>query len=231
MPWSPNYSPNQSSRSKAVQDIAVTFSYQKDAASQVVETTRRWIERAVIGLNLCPFAKTPHVKQRIRYVVSGASDADRLLDDLEYELTYLHLADPAVTETTLLIHPLAMNRFLDFHFFLNEAEAMLAQLDLREHLQIAPFHPGFEFGDARENAVENYSNRAPYPTLHLLRESSVARAVSSITDASVIYQNNIQTLRQLGHAGCERLWSEIMSGSTSQQGATVARESSQKPPT
>jgi hypothetical protein len=212
-----------------VQDIAVTFSYGKDAAAQVVETTRKWIERAVIGLNLCPFAKTPHVKHRIRYVVSGASDADRLLDDLEYELTALHLADPATTETTLLIHPLAMNRFLDFHFFLSEAEAMLAQLGLREHLQIAPFHPAFEFGDAPENAVENFSNRSPYPTLHLLRESSVARAVSSISDPAAIYQNNIQTLRLLGHDGCQRLWSEIMEGVPGAPGIAGNNDSSRKP--
>ncbi len=193
-------------------NIAVTFSYDRAAAEQVVLKTRSWVERAVIGLNLCPFAKAPYARQAIRYVVSGASDADRLLDDLEYELTALNLADPTETETTLLIHPLTMTRFLDFHFFLSEAEAMLAQLDLRGKLQVAPFHPHFEFADTRQDSVENFSNRSPYPTLHLLRESSVSRAVSLIADPAVIYRNNIATLRELGHAGCEGLWSELSAG-------------------
>jgi uncharacterized protein len=197
-----------------VQDIAVTFSYPREAAEQVVNATRNWLERAVIGLNLCPFAKAPHAKHSIRYVVSGATDADRLLDDLEYELTALHLADPAMIETTLLIHPLAMTRFLDFHFFMTEAEAMLDQLGLRNDLQIAPFHPAFEFADAPENAVENFSNRSPYPTLHLLREASVSRAVLSIPDPASIYQNNIRTLRHLGQEGCARLWSELSASPT-----------------
>ena len=176
-----------------------------DAAGLVIAATRRWLERAVIGLNLCPFAKAVHVKQLIRYVVSAAQTPDALLDDLEKELAFLHEADPERIDTTLLIVPQQFDEFLDFFFFLNEAEALLKRMQLDGELQIASFHPQFEFAGNDPDDIANHTNRSPYPTLHLLREASLDRAVAAFPDAADIYERNIETLEKLGHAGWEKL--------------------------
>jgi hypothetical protein len=171
----------------------------------LIAATRRWIERAVIGLNLCPFARLPFVQQRIRFVVSAARDTQALLDDLHRELRALHAADPWVCETTLLIHPHVLGDFLDFNDFLDVADAALRQLDLEGELQVASFHPDYRFADAASDAVENCTNRSPYPTLHLLRESSIGAAIESGIDTDAIYERNIETLRKLGPAAWRAL--------------------------
>lgn len=176
------------------------------AESQVITATRIWLERAVIGLNLCPFAKSVHVNRRIRYCVSAALSADDLLQDLFDELRLLQATDPAVCETTLLIHPGVLAEFIEYSAFLRGAEAAIMRQGLAEEFQIASFHPDFQFGDAGSDDIENYTNRSPYPMLHLLRESSIARAVASFPDAADIYEKNMQTLHELGHAGWRRLW-------------------------
>jgi hypothetical protein len=176
------------------------------ADDEVIAATRIWLERAVIGLNLCPFAKSVHVNRRVRYCVSGAQSAAGLLEDISREILALRAVDPAVCETTLLIHPGVLTEFIEFSHFLRAAEAAVATLGLEEEFQIASFHPDFQFGDAGLDAIENYTNRSPYPTLHLLRESSIARAVAAFPDAAVIYEHNIETLRRIGHAGWQRLW-------------------------
>ena len=176
----------------------------EDAA--VIAATRCWIERAVIGLNLCPFARAPYAQQRIRFVVSTARDPQALLDDLRRELLALHAADPLVCETALLIHPHVLGDFLDFNDFLDVADAALQELDLDGELQVASFHPDYQFSDAPIEAVENCTNRSPYPTLHLLRESSIDAAVESGIDTDAIYERNIATLRKLGAAGWRALW-------------------------
>jgi hypothetical protein len=172
----------------------------------VVAETRRWLERAVIGLNLCPFAKAVHVKQQIRYVVSTAGTPDALLDELEKELTLLNEAAPERIDTTLLIVPLQFDEFLDFFFFLNEADALLKRMQLEGVLQIASFHPRFEFAGNDPDDIANFTNRSPYPTLHLLREASLDRAVAAFPDAADIYERNIDTLEKLGHAGWDKLF-------------------------
>lgn len=177
-----------------------------DAA--VIASTRRWIERAVIGLNLCPFARAPFVQQRIRFVVSAARDPHALLDDLRRELLALHAADPMACETTLLIHPHVLGDFLDFNDFLDVADEALRGLDLEGDLQVASFHPDYRFADTADDAVENCTNRSPYPTLHLLRESSVDAAVESGIDTDAIYERNIATLQKLGSAGWRALWKD-----------------------
>lgn len=177
-------------------------------SGQVIEATRAWLERAVIGLNLCPFAKSVHVNRRIRYCVSRAQYSDVLLEDLARELQYLRAADPGVCETTLLIHPGVLTEFIEYSHFLRAAEATVATLRLADDFQIASFHPDYQFSDAGPDEIENYSNRSPYPMLHLLRESSIARAVAAFPDAAVIYERNMETLRRLGHAGWRRLWLE-----------------------
>lgn len=170
-------------------------------AAAVIEVTRRWLERAVIGLNLCPFAKSVHVKGQIHYVVSPATDPVALRRDLLRELAALHAADPEARDTTLLIAPGCLQDFLDFNDFLDEAEAALDELGLQGVLQIASFHPQFQFAGTAPDDITNYTNRAPYPILHLLREASIDRAVEAFPEAQTIYEKNMQTLQRLGHAG------------------------------
>ncbi len=173
--------------------------------AEIILAMRVWLERAVIGLNLCPFAKGVHVKDQIRYFVSEAATTDALLDDLERELKLLTEAAPEEIETTLLITPEMLTDFDDFLDFLDLAEVVLRTQGLTGVLQVASFHPDYVFADAEEDDVANCTNRAPYPTLHLLRESSLAKATDAFPDAADIYQRNIETLRELGTEGWRAL--------------------------
>lgn len=174
------------------------------SADTVVAATRHWLERAVIGLNLCPFAKSVYVKEQVRYVVSTATQAPDVMDDLERELRLLEESDPAQLDTTLLILPDAVADFLDFNDLLYFAERLLGSLGLEGTLQIASFHPQYQFADTEPDDIENYTNRAPYPILHLLREDSIARAVAAFPDAADIYERNQATMRRFGHEGWRR---------------------------
>jgi len=173
---------------------------------EIIAATRTWLETAVIGLNLCPFAKAVHVQNRIRYCVSNAQTTAELLEDLAKELRALHAADPNECETTLLIHPYVLTDFIEYSLFLRTAEATVSKLGFAPEFQLASFHPQYQFSDAGPDDIENYTNRSPYPTLHLLRESSIARAVAAFPDAADIYEKNMDTLRRLGHTGWQRLW-------------------------
>ena len=173
-----------------------------------IEDTKAWLERAVIGLNLCPFAKAVHLKQQIRWVESPARDVESLLEELVAELRLLAAADPEVVETTLLLHPHVLGDFLDYNDFLDLADFTLEELGLDGVLQIASFHPQYRFEGSAEDEIADYSNRSPYPTLHLLREASIDRAVASFPDAATIYERNIETLRRLGPEGWRRLMAE-----------------------
>lgn len=179
-----------------------------NAEASCIADTRRWIERAVIGLNLCPFARAPYLDGRVCFRVSHASDSDALLDDLCGELQTLHAADPEDCETTLLIAPFVLADFLDFNDFLDAADAAIDVLKLDGVIQIASFHPQYCFADSAPEDIENCTNRSPWPILHLLRESSIERAVDSMTDPDAIYRRNVDTLRRLGWAGWKALWSE-----------------------
>jgi uncharacterized protein len=167
----------------------------------VLSATRQWLERAVIGLNLCPFAKAVHVKQQIRWVVSDVGDEAALLEILRTELALLHDTDPQTVDTTLLIHPHALQDFFAYNDFLSMADALLQEMALEGVLQIASFHPQYQFAGTAADDVTNNTNRSPYPMLHLLREDSVARAVAATPDAADIYTRNMHTLRRLGQAG------------------------------
>jgi hypothetical protein len=173
---------------------------------EIVAATQVWLERAVIGLNLCPFAKAVHVKKQIRYAVTAAQTADELLAELEHELQLLAGTDPKLLDTTLLIHPQAMVDFIDFHFFLAEADALIRNLGFDGVFQIASLHPQYEFAGSEPDEIENFTNRSPYPTLHLLREASIDRAVAAFPDAADIFEKNIETLNRLGHEGWRQLW-------------------------
>jgi hypothetical protein len=172
----------------------------------VIAQTKEWLEKAVIGLNLCPFAKGVHIKDQIRYIVSHATDEETLIKDLMDELEVLAEANPEKIDTTLLIHPHVMMDFLDYNDFLEVADGALEELDLDGILQIASFHPSYQFNDAELGDIENFTNRSPYPTLHLLREESIDKAVEAFPEAEQIYEKNMQTLRSLGHEGWKKLF-------------------------
>jgi len=170
-----------------------------------IAATRQWLLRAVIGLNLCPFAKSVYVKEQVRYVVSDARNADALLGDLERELHGLAEAEPAKVDTTLLIHPYTLTAFADFTDFLDLVDIVVRTRGLAGVLQVASFHPDFVFVDTAADDITNYTNRSPYPTLHLIRETSINRAVEAFPEASMIYERNIETLRKIGLDGWKAL--------------------------
>ena len=169
--------------------------------SPALTQTRAWVERAVIGLNLCPFAKAPQVKGLVRYVQSEASDPAGLLTDLMNELQRLAKAPPERLETTLLVHPQVFSDFADFNDFLGVAEDTVADLGLEGVIQVASFHPDYRFEGTTADDITNATNRSPHPTLHLIREDSIDRAVAAFPEAETIYEANMATMERLGHKG------------------------------
>ncbi len=167
----------------------------------VVEDTRRWLERAVIGLNLCPFAKAVYVKDQIHFAVSEAAEAEKLLEDLKIELNELLALDSISRDTTLLIAPRCLDDFSEFNDFLARTDRLLQAMSLEGVIQIASFHPRYQFAGTEVDDITNFTNRSPYPMLHLLREESVDRAVAAFPEAEVIFEKNMQTLTQLGRDG------------------------------
>jgi hypothetical protein len=171
----------------------------------VIEDTKKWLIEAVVGLNLCPFAKAVVVKDMVRYRVCASAEPADLLALLREELQHLAEADPDKLDTTLLIAPKALPDFLDFNDFLADCDDVLMELELDGVLQVADFHPLYQFGGTEVDDIENFTNRAPYPTLHLLREASMDKAVEAYPDAALIFERNIDVLNKLGHAGWEAL--------------------------
>ncbi len=172
---------------------------------EVLEKTRLWLEKAVIGLNLCPFAKAVYVKNQVRLVVSRAKHADGLLEELDRELDLLAATPADEVDTTLLIHPTLFDDFLDFNDFLEIAEGVVDEHGLEGVIQLASFHPQFQFDGTEPDDIGNYTNRAPFAILHLLREESVERAVEAFPEAEAIFEQNIATLEKLGHKGWKAL--------------------------
>jgi len=179
-------------------DIPTELSFPEDI---VIADTVRWLEKAVIGLNLCPFAKSVHVKGQIHYVVSQATDAEGVALDLHRELEALAESSPEKRDTTLLILPQALTEFLDFNDFTELADDLVDDLDLGGILQVASFHPLFQFEGTDVDDVTNCTNRAPYPILHLLREDSIDKAVEAFPEAETIYERNMQVLGDMGIEG------------------------------
>ena len=171
----------------------------------VLAATRRWLEQAVIGLNLCPFAKSVYVKDQVRLVVSRAHHLDAFLDDLDRELELLKTTPADQVDTTLLVHPTLFPEFLVFNDFLNVADDVLLEHELEGVIQIAPFHPDFVFEGEDEADMSHFTNRSPFPMLHLIREESLEKAIASFGDTDVIYERNIDVLRKLGPEGWRRL--------------------------
>ena len=177
-----------------------------DPAADPITDTQRWVERAVVGLNLCPFAKAVIAKGQVRYVLSGATTPEALLETLGAELSLLRDTPVETVDTTLIVHPDVLADFLDYNDFLDLADALVAELDLEGVLQVASFHPQYQFAGTAPDDVDNCTNRSPWPTLHLLREDSVARAVAAFPDPDAIVERNIATLRRLGEAG----WRDLL---------------------
>jgi uncharacterized protein len=178
----------------------------------ILAKTVAWLERAVIGLNLCPFAKGVHVKGQVHYRTSHATQPQEVLRVLEEELLALQVTDASERDTTLLILPDCCPDFLDFNDLTQDADGVLYTLGLEGALQIASFHPLFQFAGTDADDITNFTNRAPYAMLHLLREDSIARAVEAFPDAEQIYEKNMQTLEALGHAGWATLGLEVPDG-------------------
>jgi hypothetical protein len=175
------------------------------AGDEFIAATRTWLEKAVIGLDLCPFAKPVHASNRIRFAVSFAATPEALLEDLVRELMALAGAEAATVETTLLIHPRVLNDFADYNDYLDVVDAALEELGLDGVLQVASFHPQYRFEGTAPDDIDNFTNRSPYPTLHLLREDSIERAVAAHPDTAGIFEKNIETLRRLGRDGWRAL--------------------------
>ncbi|VTX81688.1 DUF1415 domain-containing protein [Neisseria sicca] len=174
-------------------------------AATVTDHTRQWLEKAVIGLNLCPFAKAPHVKNLVRISVSQARHLDGFLEDLDRELQLLGDTPADELETTLLVHPTLFPDFDTFNQMLDIADAAVVDNGLEGIVQIAPFHPDFQFEGTDSDDIGNYTNRSPYPTLHLIREDSIAKAAQAFPDASAIFERNIALLEEMGHEGWDKL--------------------------
>ncbi len=172
---------------------------------EILSQTRHWLEKAVIGLNLCPFAKAVYVKNQVRLVVSHARHADDLLEELDRELDLLVATPAEQVDTTLVIVPTLFDDFLDFNDFLEVADDVVDEHELEGVVQLASFHPRFQFDGTEPDDISNYTNRAPFAMLHLLREDSVERAVASFPEAEAIFEVNIKTLEALGHAGWKAL--------------------------
>jgi hypothetical protein len=190
-----------------------------DAARAIAET-RAWVNHAVVGLNLCPFAKAVQVKERIRYVCSEATTEEALLSHLREELMLLQRADPAQVETTLLIHPEVLADFTDFNQFLGVVDASVEDLGLDGLLQVASFHPHYQFAGTRADDLGNATNRSPHPCLHLLREDSIERAVAAFAQPESIYENNMQTLQALGAQG----WAQLQARCRREAGSNIDSE-------
>ena len=174
-------------------------------SATVTDHTRQWLEKAVIGLNLCPFAKAPHVKNLVRISVSQARHLDGFLEDLDRELQLLGDTPADELETTLLVHPTLFPDFDTFNQMLDIADAAVVDNGLEGIVQIAPFHPDFQFEGTDSDDIGNYTNRSPYPTLHLIREDSIAKAAQAFPDASAIFERNIALLEEMGHEGWDKL--------------------------
>ena len=188
----------------------------------LIQDTLHWLEHAVIGLNLCPFAKAVHVKGQVHCAVSAAQNLDSLREDLLKELKDLVALDPVVRDTTLLIVQNLLQDFFDYNDFLNVADDCLQALNLEGDIQIASFHPHYQFAGTNANDITNFTNRSPYPTLHLIREISIDRAVAAFPAAEAIFEVNMVTLNQLGLDG----WQALQVGPSLPQNKTDEKKSS-----
>ena len=184
----------------------------EQADSVVIEDTRRWLQRAVIGLNLCPFAKSVDVKGLVHYAVTRSVGFKDLLADLKFELNALAALEDTARDTTLFIAPDGLQDFLEYNDFLAQANRLLAKMGFDGVFQLASLHPQYQFADAPADAITNFTNRSPYPTLHLIREASIDRAVKAFPHAEAIFETNMRTMERIGHDGWAALEVDASAG-------------------
>jgi hypothetical protein len=177
-----------------------------DDSDAIIASVRHWVESFVVGLNLCPFAGRELRQERIRFVVTSSTTEAELLASLQAELERLD-TDPAI-ETTLLIHPRVLQGFDDYNQFLETADDLLSAMEVDGIYQIASFHPHYQFAGTAVADVENYTNRSPYPLLHLLREQSLEQSIASYLDTEQIPLRNIELMKRLGIARLKQLLQE-----------------------
>ncbi len=175
---------------------------------KIVAAIRLWIESFVVGMNLCPFAKRELVKDRVRFTVAASTTVEQLLMTLQDELERLS-ADPSI-ETTLLIHPDVLQDFGDYNQFLDVADALLAELEFEGVFQIASFHPDYQFGGTDPDDAENFTNRSPYPLLHLLREASLERSIADYPAVDQIPSRNVTLMNELGREQLQALFKSCL---------------------
>ena len=164
--------------------------------NRIITSTRQWLETVVVGLKLCPFADRELRYGRVRFTVTDAETEAELLMALHSELSLL--INDATVETTLLIHPQTLLDFYDFNDFLQIADDLLTDLALQGIVQIASFHPDYQFGGTAPDDVQNYTNRSPNPMLHLIREDSLARAIGAYPDVAQIPTRNVALMQSMG---------------------------------
>ena len=189
-------------------DAGSSDSHDANASLQAVLTpVQRWLEQGVIGLNLCPFARAVHVKGQIRWVVlSGVSDPEDLRQHVRAELQHLAGTQASQIDTTLIILPDALADFVDFGLFVEGLNPLLKREGLKGVLQIASFHPQFEFAGEDPASVSHYTNRSPYPVIHLLREASMSAAIEKFGDTDRIWQSNIDRLASMSASDLEQVF-------------------------
>ena len=171
---------------------------------EIIQPIKKWLEQLVIGLNLCPFAKRELINDRIRFFVSDADTIEILLYDLQHELEQLN--NNSNIETTLLIHPNVLTDFYDYNDFLDIADGLLIDMELDGIYQIASFHPDYQFVDTKPNDAENYTNRSPYPLLHLIREQSLEKAIANYPNPELIPVRNIELMKEMGHVRLQAIF-------------------------
>ena len=170
---------------------------EKMEATDPIKQTRQWLEDVVIGLNLCPFARKPFNAGQVRLTVSDSRNVETLLGDLHEELDRMDRTPADDIDTTLLIITDQLQDFLDYNDVLDLADGLLEQQGWEGTFQIASFHPAYQFADTQVDDRENFTNRAPYPILHILREASLDRGLASYPDPEQIPERNISTLNGL----------------------------------
>jgi hypothetical protein len=177
---------------------------------KIIAQTRCWVERAVVALNLCPFARKPVEGEQVRYVVSTARDEETLLAEMQQELDHLRASDPSLIETTVLIHPWVLNDFYDYNDFLGVVDGFLEQEGYAGEFQVASLHPDYQFAGTEPGDAENYTNRSPYPVLHLLREALLEQAILTYARPDKIPERNIRTMETLGAKKMRAMLAECM---------------------
>ena len=169
-----------------------------EGTDSVIRKTREWVNGFVIRLNLCPFAKKVFDEERIRYVVLESSEIKDLTKKLLDELYFLSKTEAEKIETTLIIFPNLLTDFESFNEYLAVADEILLEMSLIGDIQIASFHPQYQFAGTTKDAAENYTNRSPYPMLHLLREVSIENALKKVPKPENIPMENIKKMNEIG---------------------------------